>query len=86
MRWHLRLASLAALSLVTAWAAPGCSSDEGAAGKMDGGAMDKDKMGGGPMDKDKMGGMDSGKMGGPMDKDKMGGGAMEKDKMEGAPK
>ena len=70
MRSHLRLTTLVASLLVTAWAFPGCSSaeegqpaktDSGAmpSGRMAGGAMDKDKMGGGAMDKDKMGGSDS---------------------------
>jgi pentapeptide MXKDX repeat protein len=77
MRSYLRLTTLAASLLATAWAFPGCSSsDEGTAAKMDSGAMpSKDKMGGGAMDKDKMGG-------GAMDKDKMGGGAMDKGKMD----
>ncbi len=86
MRSYLRLATLAATLLVTAWALPGCSSsDEGSTPQMDSGAMDKDKMGGGAMDKDKMGGgaMDNVKMdGGAMDKGKMDGGAMDKGKMD----
>jgi pentapeptide MXKDX repeat protein len=87
MRSYLRLTTLAATLLVTAWSLPGCSSsDEGSTPKVDSGAMpSKDKMGGGAMDKDKMGGgdMDKDKMGGgAMDKDKMGGGAMDKGKMD----
>ena len=83
MRSFLRLTTLVASLLVTAWAVPGCSSDEddrAGEGKMEG-AMDKGKMEG-AMDKGKMGGaMDKGKMGGAMDKGKMGG-AMDKGKME----
>jgi uncharacterized protein involved in copper resistance len=74
MRWYLRLTALVASLLVTAWALPGCSSNEGNAGKMDG-AMDKGKMDGGAME--------TGKMDGAMDKGKMDGGAMETGKMEG---
>jgi hypothetical protein len=86
MRFFLRITTVVASLLVTAWALPGCSSsDEWTAAKMDSGAMDKDKMGG-AMDKDKMAGaLDKDKMGGAMDKDKMAG-AMDKDKMDGASK
>jgi uncharacterized protein involved in copper resistance len=95
MRSFLRLTALAAPLLLTAWAFPGCSQDEGAEGKMVGampgktGPMDKGKMDGGAMDKGKMdgGAMDKGKMdGGAMDKGKMDGGAMDKGKMEGTSK
>jgi hypothetical protein len=88
MRSFLRLTTLAASLLVTAWALPGCSSDEGTGGKMDSGAMATGKMGG-AMDKGKMddGAMESGKMdGGAMDRGKMDGGAMDKGKMEGTSK
>jgi hypothetical protein len=83
MHWYLRLTTLAASLLVTAWAFPGCSSDEGTAGKIDSGTMSTGKMDG-AMDKGKMGGgaMDKGKMDGAMDKGKMGGGAMESGKMD----
>ena len=71
MRSFLRLTTLAASLLLTAWVFPGCSSDEGAGGKMDGGAMPSGKMGGGAMDSGKMeggampsGAMDKGKMDG----------------------
>jgi hypothetical protein len=55
MRSILRLTTLVAALLLTAWALPGCSSDEGAGGKMDSGAMESGKMGG-AMDKGKMDG------------------------------
>jgi hypothetical protein len=78
MRSFLRITTLVASLLVTAWVFPGCSSsDEGTAPKMDSGAMTTGKMGGA---------MESGKMGGAMDKDKMGGGAMDKGKMDGTSK
>jgi hypothetical protein len=56
MRAYLRLTTLVASILLTMWAFPGCSSNEGDGGKMDGGAMDKGKMDGGAMDKGKMDG------------------------------
>ncbi len=84
MRSFLRHTALIASLSLTAWAFPGCSQDEGSAGKMEGampgaktGAMDKGKMEGGAMDK--------GKMDGAMDKGKMDG-AMDKGKMDGSPK
>jgi hypothetical protein len=77
MRTFLRLTTLVAPLLLTICAFSGCSSDEGAGGKMNGGAMNKGKMDGGAMDK--------GKMDGAMDKGKMDG-AMDKGKMEGSPK
>jgi hypothetical protein len=78
MRSFLRLTTLVASLLVTAWAFPGCSSDEGTGGKMDSGAMPTGKMGGA---------MDKGKMdGGAMEGGKMDGRAMDKDKMEGTSK
>ena len=65
MRSFFRLTTLFASLLLTAWALPGCSSDEGAGGKMDAGAMETGKMDGGAMDKGKMdGAMDKGKMDG----------------------
>jgi pentapeptide MXKDX repeat protein len=79
MRWYLRLTTLVASLVVTAWALPGCSSNEETGGRMDGGAMDKGKMDGGAMEKGKMDG-------GAMDKGKMDGGAMDKGKMEGTSK
>ncbi len=84
MRSLLRLTTLVASLLLTAWAVPGCSSDDTAGGKMQG-AAPSGKMEG-AMDKGKMrGAMDKGKMeGGAMDKGKMEGGAMGKGKMEGA--
>ena len=88
MRSYLRLTTLVASMLLTIWAFPGCSSNEGDGGKMDGGTMPSCKMGG-AMDKGKMdgGAMEGGKMqGGAMDKGKMQGGAMDKGKMEGSPK
>jgi hypothetical protein len=63
MRSFLRLTTLVASLLMTAWAIPGCSSDDTAGGKMpgaspggkmEGGAMDKGKMEGGATDKGKM--------------------------------
>src|SRR5262249_17967478 len=83
MRLFLRISALLAPLLLSAWALPGCSSDEGGGkmgtgamtdGKMDGGAMAGGKMEAGAMDKGKM---DGGKMGGAMDKGKMDGGKME---------
>jgi hypothetical protein len=64
MRSILRLTTLVASLLMTAWAFPGCSSDEGTAGKMDSGAMTTGKMEGGASDKGKLdsGAMDKGKM------------------------
>jgi hypothetical protein len=63
MRSFLRLTTFVASLLVTAWAFPGCSSEEGTGGKMDSGAKPTGKMGGA---------MDGGKMdGGAMDKGKM---------------
>lgn len=44
MRSLHRHATLAAVLPLTALAFAGCSSNEGTAGKMDGGAMDKGKM------------------------------------------
>jgi hypothetical protein len=73
MRLLLRLTTLFASLLLTAWAFPGCSpSNEGDAGKMEGGAVPSGKMGG-AMDKGKMdgSGMESGKKDGAMDKGKM---------------
>ena len=63
MRSFLRLTTLVASLLVTAWAFPGCSSDEGTGGKIDGGAMPTGKMGG-AMDKGKLdgGAMEGGKI------------------------
>jgi hypothetical protein len=78
MRSILRLTTLVASLLMTAWAFPGCSSDEGTAGKMEGGAMTTGKMEGGAMT--------TGKMEGAMDKGKMDSGAMDKGKMEGTSK
>jgi pentapeptide MXKDX repeat protein len=74
MRIFLRFTTLTGALLMAMWALPGCSSDEQAGGKMEGGAMDKGKMEGGAMDKGKM-------EGGAMDKGKMEGGAMDKGKM-----
>ena len=88
MRAYLRITTLVASLLVTAWAFPGCSSsDDGPTAKLDTGAMSSGKMSGG-MDKGKMdgGAMESGKMGGAMDKGKMDGGAIDKGKMDGTPK
>jgi hypothetical protein len=87
MRAFLRLTTLVASFLVTVWALPGCSSNEGAGGKMDSGAMKGGEMSG-PMDKGKMNGgaMEGDKMSGPMDKGKTDGGAMEKGKMDAASK
>jgi len=79
MRCFLRLTTLAASLLVTVWALPGCSSNEEAGGKMNGGAMPSGKMDGGAMDKGKMDG-------GAMGKGKMDGGAMDKGKMDGTSK
>ena len=80
MRLFLRLTTLVASLLMTAWAVPGCSSNDTIGGKMEG-AMPSGKMEG-AMDKGKMeGATDKGKMGGAMDKGKMGG-AMDKGKME----
>ena len=79
MRSFLRLTTLVALCLCTAWALPGCSSDQGTGDKMEGGAMPSGKMDGGAMDKGKMDG-------GAMDKGKMDGGAMDKGKMDGTSK
>jgi hypothetical protein len=85
MRSFLRLTTVVAPLLLTICAFSGCSPDEGAGGKMNGGAMDKGKMDG-AMDKGKMDGtMDKGKMDGAMDKGKMDG-AMDKGKMDGTPK
>ncbi len=67
--------ALAAPLLLTAWAFPGCSQDEGTGGKMDGAMPGKT----GAMDKGKMDGV-------AMDKGKMDGGAMDKGKMEGTSK
>jgi hypothetical protein len=78
MRWYLRLTTLVASLLVTAWAFPGCSSDEGTEGKTDSGAISTGKMDD-AMDKGKMGG-------GAMETGKMDGGAMEKGKMNGTSK
>jgi hypothetical protein len=66
MRSLMQLVALASALFVAACALPGCTSEEGAGGKMDGGAMDKGKMGG-AMDKGKMegGAMDKGKMDSP---------------------
>jgi hypothetical protein len=61
MRSFLRLTTLVASLLMTAWAVPGCSSKDTTGGKMEG-AMDKGKM---------EGATDKGKMGGTMDKGKM---------------
>jgi hypothetical protein len=92
----IRVTALVASCLFTAWALPGCSSNEGASDRMQVGAMEKgqmegamgkDKMDGGAMDKGKMeGAMEKGKMEGAMDKGKMDGGAMEKGKMDAIPK
>ncbi len=79
----------AASLLLAVWAFPGCSSNEGDGGKMEGGAMTSGKMESGAMEKGKMegGAMEKGKMeGGAMDKGKMEGGAMDKGKMEGTSK
>jgi len=65
MRSFLRLTTFVASCLLTLWALPGCSSDQGTGDKMESGAMDKGKMDGGAMDKGKMdGAMDKGKMDG----------------------
>jgi hypothetical protein len=89
MRSFLRLTTLIASCLLTVWALPGCSSDQGTGAKMESGAgaMDKGKMDGGAMETGKMGGaMDKGKMdGGAMETGKMGG-AMDKGKMDGTSK
>jgi hypothetical protein len=91
MRLFLRLTTLVASCLLTVWALPGCSDNEGTGGKMEGGAMPSGKMEGGAMDKME-GAMDKGKMDGAMnkmegamDKGKMDG-AMDKGKMDGTPK
>ena len=98
MRSFLRLTTLVASLLVTAWAVPGCSSNETTGGKMEG-AMPSGKMErrhgqgqDGAADKARWrhqgkmdGAMDKGKMGGAMDKGKMDG-AMDKGKMEGTSK
>jgi hypothetical protein len=86
MRWYLRLTTVVASLFVTIWAFPGCSSNEGASGKMDSGAMPSGKMEG-AMDKGNMegGAMPSGKMEGAMDKGKMEG-AMDKVKMDATAK
>jgi uncharacterized protein involved in copper resistance len=76
MRIFLRFTTLTAALIMAMGALPGCSSDEQAGGKMDGGAMSSGKMDGGAMDKGKMDGGD-------MDKGKMDSGAMKKGKMEG---
>ena len=67
MRIFLRFTTLTAALLMPMWALPGCSSDEQAGGKMDGGAMSSGKMDGGAMDKGTMdsGAMKKGKMEGP---------------------
>ncbi len=86
MRCFIRLTTLAASLLATAWFLPGCSSDEDSGGKMNPGAMPAGKMDGGAMDKGKMdgGAMDKGKMdGGAMDKGKMDGGAMTRARWTG---
>ncbi len=84
MRSILRLTTLVASLLMTAWAIAGCSSNDSAGEKMPG-AMPSGKMEG-AMDKGKMeGAMDKGKMEGTMDKGKMEG-AMDKGKMDSAPK
>jgi hypothetical protein len=54
MHSFLRLTTFVASCLLTVWALPGCSGNEGAGGKMDGGAMSTGKMEGGAMDKGKM--------------------------------
>ena len=77
MRSFLRLTTLVASLLMTAWAVPGCSSKDTTGGKMEG-AKPSGKMEG--TDKGKMA-TEKGKMGGAMDKGKMGG-AMDKGKME----
>ena len=70
MRSFLRLTTLVASLLMTAWAVPGCSSKDTTGGKMEG-AKPSGKMEG-AMDKGKMeGAMDKGKMEGAMDKGKM---------------
>jgi hypothetical protein len=79
MRTFFRLTALAAPVLVCGFALPGCSSDEGADVKADGGAMKGGKMEGGAMDIGKM-------EGGAMGKGKMEGGAMDKGKMDGTSK
>lgn len=61
MRSILRLTTLVASLLMTAWAIAGCSSNDSAGEKIQG-AMDKGKM---------EGAMDKGKMEGAMDKGKM---------------
>jgi hypothetical protein len=89
MRSFLRLTTLVASLLMTAWAVPGCSSNDTTGGMtevgkvhvQDEGAKPSGKMGG-AMDKGKMeGATDKGKMGGAMDKGKMEG-ATDKGKME----
>jgi hypothetical protein len=85
MRSFLRLTTLVASCLLTVWALPGCSDNEGTGGKMEGGAMPSGKMEGGAMPSGKMegGAMPPGKMeGGAMPPGKMEGGAMNK--MDGA--
>jgi hypothetical protein len=77
MRSFLRLATCAATLLIAGWFVPGCSSHEGGAGKMEGGAMDGGKM---------SGAMDKGQMSGAMDKGKMEGAAKDEGKMEGTSK
>ena len=71
MRSYLRLTSLVASLLMTAWAVPGCSSNDTTGGKMEG-AKPSGKM---------EGAMEKGKMEGAMEKGKMEG-AMEKGEME----
>ena len=85
MRSLLRLTTLAALWLMTAWAVPGCSPDETAGGKMQG-AASSGKMEGGAMDKGKMegGAMDKRQDGRRHGQGQDGSGAMDKGKMEGA--
>jgi hypothetical protein len=65
MRRYFQIAALASSLLVAGFALSGCTPEEGTGGKMDGGAMEKDKMDG-AMDKGKMdgGAMDKGKMDG----------------------
>ena len=79
MRSFLRLTTLVASLLMTAWAVPGCSSKDTTGGKMEVGKVHvRTRV---PSRVARWAAMDKGKMEGATDKGKMGG-AMDKGKME----